>query len=636
MALGDLPTALDRIRRGQRLFRKEKNAPRVALMEMLRGEALRRRGRRAEAERRARAAVDAFERLGLIRWESTATVLLDDLLERRETGDERIPRLRRLLRRLPHQVYPIPAYRLLEALGRAQEQAGRTGEASRSYRSALTRLEDLRVRIPTEDSKIAFLGDKTHLHDRLLAIEIDRPRPSIDRLFEWTERARAQSLWDRVRDPNAYLLEGERPRDRRLTAARRRLAWLHARISRLELGSPDHRARAIELRSRLIATEAEWSKALREDRERRSGRDRVGSGGPPSLAELRRDLPRGWGFLAYHIGPDFSLALAVTREGSVWRRLSDDLGTRLARLTDRLDFQWNAAAMTSVRGAQLAVTEPRTPSAAERLLQSSADAILSELHGLLWEPSGADGRGCIAALDRLAARRDPSHAASCSARPRRLHRRAYGPRHRPERPRLDERFLPLRRAAGGPPSSPGCPSNLLPSVARRGGARAGKLSPDGRFTPTSLPRSRACAGKVDGRISFTSRPTGCCVATTPPTPSSSWRMGRSSCTTSSDLRLPSSTVVLTACSSGRGAAPAGDEWIGLARGFLQAGASSVIASLWPIQDEPTLELMEFFYESFATGDAPAVALGRAMRSLMARRPHPWHWASFASLGGIRR
>jgi CHAT domain-containing protein len=102
----------------------------------------------------------------------------------------------------------------------------------------------------------------------------------------------------------------------------------------------------------------------------------------------------------------------------------------------------------------------------------------------------------------------------------------------------------------------------------------------------------------------------------------------------SGFRLPGSTVVLTACSSGRGVAPAGDEWIGLARGFLQAGASTVVASLWPIEDASTVELVHLFYREFAAGQGAAAALGRAMRAMIPRRPHPWRWAPFAVLGGV--
>jgi tetratricopeptide (TPR) repeat protein len=634
LALGDITTALERIGRGKRLFRREGNAPRVALMEMLTGEALRRRGRRAEAERRARAAVEAFERLGLIRWESAAAVLLDELLERRESPQKRILRLRRLLRRLPQKVYPIPAYRLLEALGRAQEGAGRTAEAGRSYRAALTRLEDLRARIPTEDSKITFLSDKTYLYDRLLAIEIRRPRPSVEALFEWMERARAQSLWDRLRNPDAYLLESGRPRDRRLMAARRRLAWLHARISRLELGSPEQRARAVELRPRLAATEAEWTRTLREDREHRSGRGSVERGGSPSLADLRRDLPHGWGFLAYHVGPGFSLALAVTREGTAWRRLADDLGERVARLADRLDFQWNAAAMASVRAAQVAVA-PSPPSAAtQRFLRASADALLAEMHDLLWKP--LEEMGLDASLRWIVSPHGPIHRTPLHALRGPGGYVAEG---------TDLAFVPSARVWRALPHGAvrggrtafvaGVPSRQLPSVrAEVEHVREGLAGWDVRadFAPTidSLRRE----GRRSHLIHIAAH--GMLRRDNPAYSFVQLSDGPLFVHDLAELRLPSSTVVLTACSSGRGAAPAGDEWIGLARGFLQAGASSVIASLWPIQDEPTLELMDLFYGSFAKGDAPPVALGRAMRSLMERRSHPWHWASFASLGGIRR
>jgi CHAT domain-containing protein len=101
-----------------------------------------------------------------------------------------------------------------------------------------------------------------------------------------------------------------------------------------------------------------------------------------------------------------------------------------------------------------------------------------------------------------------------------------------------------------------------------------------------------------------------------------------------DLKLPQSTVVLSACSSGRGAAPVGEEWIGLARGFLQAGAASVVASLWPIHEGPTVELMDRFYEAHAAGDPTPAAMGKSMRRVLPRFPHPWAWAAFAVLGGL--
>jgi tetratricopeptide (TPR) repeat protein len=644
MALGDHPVALDRIRRGQRLFRKEQNAPRVALMDLLTGEVLRRLGRRAEAERKTRGAIEAFRQLGLVRWEAAAVVTLDDLLARQETPEERIPRLRDLLRRLPQRVYPIPSYRLFEALGRAEEQAGRTTAASRSYRSALTRLEDLRARIPTEESKIAFLGDKTHLYDRMLAIEVARSRPSVERLFEWMERARAQSLWDRLRDPGAYLVENRSGHDRRLTVARRRLAWLHGRISRLELGSTEQMARARRLRSQLGIAEQAWTKALREAREARAVRGASGQDAVPDLGQLRRELPKGWGFLEYHVGSDFAIALVATRDGVVWRRLADDLGARVARLADRLDFQWNAAAMASVRSAQaafadgppahLAATRSAVtgPGVTEGLLHATADTILAELHGLLWAPlreMGLDPSLRWIVSPHGAIHRIPLHALR------------GGDGYVAER--FDLAYAPSARVWSALPQVPsrcgqtafvaGVPSAQLPAVRAEveqicASLHGWTVQADLRPSIESLRRE----GKRAQLVHIAAH--GMLRRDNPAYSFVELADGPLFVHDLAELRFPSSTVVLTACSSGRGAAPAGDEWIGLARGFLQAGARSVVASLWPIQDEPTLELMEPFYGAFAAGDSPPLALGKAMRALMARRPHPWHWASFASLGGV--
>jgi CHAT domain-containing protein len=100
------------------------------------------------------------------------------------------------------------------------------------------------------------------------------------------------------------------------------------------------------------------------------------------------------------------------------------------------------------------------------------------------------------------------------------------------------------------------------------------------------------------------------------------------------FRLPRSVVVLSACSSGRGAAVVGDEWIGLARGFVQAGSSAVVATLWPINEASTLELVDCFYKRFAAGASTPEAVGEAQRQVLSAHPHPWAWAAFGVLGGL--
>ncbi len=99
------------------------------------------------------------------------------------------------------------------------------------------------------------------------------------------------------------------------------------------------------------------------------------------------------------------------------------------------------------------------------------------------------------------------------------------------------------------------------------------------------------------------------------------------------LRLPQGVVVLSACETGVSEYSRGDEMIGLVRAFLVAGASRVVASLWPVDDAVTREFMAAFYPSLRAGNSPAVALRTAQITVMQTHPHPFHWAAFTLYGG---
>jgi len=53
--------------------------------------------------------------------------------------------------------------------------------------------------------------------------------------------------------------------------------------------------------------------------------------------------------------------------------------------------------------------------------------------------------------------------------------------------------------------------------------------------------------------------------------------------------------------------------VGIARAFLGAGASSVLASLWAIDDDATLEFMRYFYHQLVEGNLYSEALSLAMK-----------------------
>ena len=102
-----------------------------------------------------------------------------------------------------------------------------------------------------------------------------------------------------------------------------------------------------------------------------------------------------------------------------------------------------------------------------------------------------------------------------------------------------------------------------------------------------------------------------------------------------NLKLPVELVVLSACNTGLGKDVRGEGLIGLTRGFMYAGASSVVASLWKVDDEATAELMRYFYGfMLKDGLPPAAALRKAQVTLSQQKrwKSPYYWSGFIVQG----
>jgi CHAT domain-containing protein len=109
------------------------------------------------------------------------------------------------------------------------------------------------------------------------------------------------------------------------------------------------------------------------------------------------------------------------------------------------------------------------------------------------------------------------------------------------------------------------------------------------------------------------------------------------------LRTPlqANLVVLSGCETAMGAEDLGQGLVGLVAAFQQAGARSVLATLWSI-DEATAEVMAGFYDAMASGASTPAALRQAKLQLLKQRlrigqtdvslAHPFFWAPFILIG----
>ena len=106
------------------------------------------------------------------------------------------------------------------------------------------------------------------------------------------------------------------------------------------------------------------------------------------------------------------------------------------------------------------------------------------------------------------------------------------------------------------------------------------------------------------------------------------------------LSLRADLAALSACDGGVGRAIEGEGTFALSTGFLVAGASRTVASLWEVSDESTAALMSGLFAQIATLPArPAsgeysTALADAKKSIrnQTRWAAPHHWAGFFLVG----
>lgn len=105
-----------------------------------------------------------------------------------------------------------------------------------------------------------------------------------------------------------------------------------------------------------------------------------------------------------------------------------------------------------------------------------------------------------------------------------------------------------------------------------------------------------------------------------------------------NLRMNSDLVTLSACQTGLGQFIRGEGIEGLSRAFFYAGASSVLVSLWAVNDQASYQLMERFYFYLRASGSIMEALQKAKLEMIHSRvfSHPYYWAGFVITGNAAK
>lgn len=507
---------------------------------------------------------------------------------------------------------PEAALRAQLGLALLASGQGRTAEAARAFEVAATLAETQRAALQGDQLRIAYGSDKVAAFQGLVALALAEPAPP-QRLFAAMERARAGALRDGVAPPAA--LADER---------RRELQWLQA--AQQAATARGQAERAAELAARQQVLEA----AVLEEQRRRQAAAPARAAPPapadaaPALAEVLAALAGDEALVMYAVSGPKPVALVLRGGGAEVVALdATELATRVSQLRFQLDTLRFGAQALAAHGPQLIercchhlrrlhtqVWAPLAP-----LLQGVRRVVVlpqGPLHGV---PFCALDDGEQALLDRHAIVFAPS-AATWLARRRAL---AQPPRRAvvlgvagEALPHVAEEAHRVAQAFGE--ADPGACTLLLDEAATRDSLRAALGQGLGEADLVHI----ACHGRFR--------------ADSPAFSALELADGPLTLADAAALPLAGLRVTLSACETAQGRIAPGDEVVGLTRGFLLAGARTVLSTHWTVDDRSTALLMEQFYRGLLAGWPDALALQVAQRTLRQDFPHPYHWAPYALHG----
>ncbi len=105
------------------------------------------------------------------------------------------------------------------------------------------------------------------------------------------------------------------------------------------------------------------------------------------------------------------------------------------------------------------------------------------------------------------------------------------------------------------------------------------------------------------------------------------------------LNMKSPLVVLSACNTGSGKLIEGEGMLCLTRSFLEAGARSVIHTLWPANDATGPLIMKRFYLGLSRGERKNSALRDAKLEYLSKvspsMANPYYWSAYQLVGSIK-
>ncbi|HVH88868.1 MAG TPA: CHAT domain-containing protein [Terriglobales bacterium] len=606
--------------RSREMFVKEKNQVWPSLIDLYQALVLFNEARLFESRRLAKVALAFFESSLLPGKAVLCRLLLARIAQRTSDLATAHKECSAAIEKLKDIPAPMLRHQSFLLMGQIHSASGNREEAYECFRTSREALEMLRSNLRGQELKMAFLKNRLEVYELLVdsCLRGQYSTHSLAEAFSYIEEAKSRTLMDQMLQPvySSGEESGQSDLVRRMRNLRDELNWYYSLIEleqlRPEQRSPEHIKR---LEEQVRARETDLIRVLQESSVAEEGGPEMQSGKSLSIDEIRASITPETLIVEYFQTGDRILACLLGHEQL--QIVPVTLATRIANVLRLLQFQLSkfrlgAEYASAFRDSLIQSTNAHLKSLYDELLAPLRDRL--DAQHLLFVPHGAlhyvpfhalfDGERFL--IDDYTI----SYAPSASIYAVCAHKQVN---------------------KSGAALLMGIPDQNAPSILQ-----------EVRALSAILPHPKMFLGKAASEYILKNAGAHARlihIAThgyfRQDSPMfSSIRMGNSHLSLYDlyQLRLPVELVTLSGCATGLNVVAAGDELIGLARGLFQAGAQSLLLSLWDVHDRSTADFMAEFYRRFRNGEDKATAVREAMLLVREAHPHPYQWAPFVLMG----
>ncbi len=482
--------------------------------------------------------------------------------------------------------------------GMIAEVEGSLEDAIDFYKKSIEVIEQQRASINTEASKIGFVGDKQQVYERAINALYGAKRQK--EAFEYIERAKSRALVDMLAAKQVFAVDTANPTSHLIQQVEAAQSELMAQV-------PVSAAEGKQLQRSVAAAAVD---KIRSAAPELSALIAVSS---MPMSELVAAMPANEALLQYYYQGKTIYALVLTQSAMHMLQLNaTGLEDEIKKFREALDSQ-DPRSLTHSKQLYQRLIRP-----VEDKIGHSKSLLIIPHGALHYLPFSALHNGQQYLLETHALRSLPSASVLKYLKSRRGGKQptmlVLG------NPDLGDRKLDL-------------PSAQAEAEKIAGQSRQARLLLREQASETMLKASAAQYSVVhvaSHGIFNTKKPLDSALLLAKDADND----GKLTVAELYSLKLNADLVTLSACETGLGQINSGDDVVGLTRGFLYAGSSSVVASLWQVDDEATSQLMIRFYAELAQ-KSKIDALRAAQLEVKKKYPHPYFWSAFYLTGNAQ-